>query len=360
MLLVFDCRKLIFFENSWKWNMRKVILSAIFCLIAFIPAQAANNPVRALHFVIFDLTVADAKRIIDDAAKANFNTVIIGLDSNLKLESTPWIEVTSKTWQPADLVEVVNYARSKHMEVIPQLQLLSHQDVLLAKSHPQLLYNQETYDPRKKEVYEIIFPVIDEIVALIHPSAIHIGHDEVLGWSWQHWTRGLLKVGEHILPPELFLEDVNVLHEYLRKKHIETWLWGDMLISPDEFPTIKDAGDLNGSEAGYGKVLRKKLPKDIVICDWRYRNAKSSKKEFPTLAAFKVDGFRVLGATWRDMDAIKKFSQYAANNGAEGMIATTWFINGVPDEILVNNWDKLERLIRESGEIFNTDFPSTQ
>jgi len=76
-----------------------------------------------------------------------------------------------------------------------------------------------------------------------------------------------------------------------------------MLIAPDEFPTMSNGGDINlgdinGSSLGYGQVLRRKIPKDIVICDWHY-NIRGKQTDFPTLAAFKSDGFRVLGTTWR-------------------------------------------------------------
>lgn len=322
------------------------------------PVYAVMQPIRALHFIVFNLSVSDAKRLIDDASKEKFNTVILGMPygNGLKLNSTPWVVPTKLTWSRDDLVEVVNYARHKNMEVIPQLSLLSHQDLLLAPNFPDLMFNSLTYDPRKNKVYEIVLPIIDELIELLHPRAIHIGHDEVVGWDEKHFATGLLKRGEQILPPDLFLDDVNRLHSYLKKKNIETWMWGDMLIAPDEFPTMRGRADINGSSPGYGQALRRKIPKDIVICDWHYRGELT---EYPTLATFKTEGYRVLGATWREKETTVNFSLYAAHHGASGMIASTWIILGAGSKV-VNNWEDIEQLIRESGEAFSKDFPDAK
>lgn len=328
-------------------------LLAILLIIASMPVHAATQPIRALHFVVFNLSVGDAKRLIDEASKEKFNTVILGMPwrNGLKLRSTPWVVPDKLTWSHDDLLGVVNYARQKNMEVIPQLQLLSHQSVFLAPNFPDLMFNAETYDPRKNKVYEIILPIIDELIELLHPRAIHIGHDEVVGWKEKHFEVGLLKHGEKILPPDLFLDDVNRLHVYLKKRNIETWMWGDMLIAPDEFPMIRDSGDLNGSTLGYGQALRNKIPKDIVICDWHYFN---DQADFPSITAYRKEGFRVLGSTWKQTITIRNFSHYAATQGADGMIATTWW--SVPG----GEWDVVARIIRESGEEFSKDFPDAK
>jgi hypothetical protein len=355
--------KLKRFMQAWEISGLRNCLLMLALLAVTIPVNAAMQPIRAMHFIVFNLSVGDAKRLIDEASKEKFNTVIMAMPwgNGLKLNSTPWVVPTKLTWSRDDLLVVVNYARHKNMEVIPQLSLLSHQDLLLAPNFPDLMFNSLTYDPRKNKVYEIVLPIIDELIELLHPSAIHIGHDEVVGWDENHFKVGLLKRGEQILPPDLFFDDVNRLHAYLKKRNIETWMWGDMLIAPDEFPTLgsKDDlsnADLNGSSPGYGQALRRKIPKDIVICDWHYRGKHT---EFPTLAAFKTEGFRVLGTTWRAKETTLNFSQYAARHGATGMIASTWIILGAESKV-VNNWGDIEQLIRESGEAFSKDFPDAE
>jgi hypothetical protein len=148
----------------------------------------------------------------------------------------------------------------------------------------------------------------------------------------------------------LFLKDVLILNEHLKKKGIQTWMWGDMLISPDEVPSMKPE-QMHGSMAGYGKALRDKLPRDIVICDWHYLD---DQPYFPSLYMFRQEGFKVIGTTWKKEKTIHNFSLYAAKHGAEGMIATTW------SHVQRKEWDVVERIIRESGEAFRKDFPDAK
>lgn len=348
------------FMPTWGISCLRTCLLVLTLLVVTAPVHAATRPIRALHFVVFNLSVDDAKRLIDNASKENFNTIILGMPwrNGLKLNSTPWVVPSKLTWAREDLLDVVKYARQKNLEIIPQLPLLSHQETLgLAQSFPDLMFNARTYDPRDDKVYQLVFPIIDELVDLINPKAIHIGHDEVVGWNKRHYKIGLLKQGEHMLPPDLFLADVNHLHAYLKKKNVETWMWGDMLIAPDEFPTMSGRPDINGSSPGYGPALRRKVPKDIVICDWHYRG---EQMDFPTIDAFNIDGFRVLGTTWRAKETTRNFSRYAARQGANGMIASTWIILGAKGNKVVNNWDDIERLIRDSGEAFRENFPDAK
>ena len=210
------------------------------------------------------------------------------------------------------------------------------------------MFNAVTYDPRQEAVYKLVFPLLDEIIALIHPRAIHIGHDEVMGWN-KAYAAKMLRPNEHMLPDDLFLKDTLRVHDYLKAHGIETWMWGDMLISPEEFPGML-ASELHGG-SGYGKALRNQLPRDIVICDWHYDD---DQPDFPSLVAMSKEGFRVIGSTWKKPETIRNFSRYAARHGAYGMMATTWF------HVQRKEWDVVERIIRESGDAFSKDFPDAK
>jgi hypothetical protein len=130
-------------------------------------------------------------------------------------------------------------------------------------------------------------------------------------------------------------------------------MWGDMLISPDEFPEMHFAG-MNGALPGYGKDLRDKLPRNIVICDWHYWG---DGREFRSVDAFRHGGFRVLGATWKNSVTTSSFSKYAAAHGAEGMVSTTWAILGARSGTVLKTLDELYDVIDSSGEVFARDFP---
>lgn len=105
---------------------------------------------------------------------------------------------------------------------------------------------------------------------------------------------------------------------------------------------------LHGGLPGYGKALRDRLPRDIVICDWHYFDR---QRDFPTVAKLRAEGFRVLGSTFHQSSTIENFSRSASKYGASGMIATTWYF--MPQ----NKWREVTAIIEESGAAFRRDFP---
>lgn len=305
-----------------------------------------DTKMRVLHLSLWPCTIQDFKEDIRLARFVHFNTLILLNHYGVNLESLQHLNIEDKTkWSRAEFQEMVRFAQENGLEVIPELKLLSHQKKFIKDSYPQYMYNKDTYDPRKKDLYEkIVFPAIDELLLLTGATKFHIGHDEVVGWNEVHYKMEILRKGEKQLPPELFLQDVLTLYQYLKGKGVETWMWGDMLVSRKEFPAMNDKdASLNGYN-GYA-ALRSKIPKDIVICDWHYQGDQVS---FPSAWAFATNGNKVLGATWESQGTTKNFTKYIGQlpQNGEGMIATTWY--GLSGE----KREEVQTIIRLSGETF--------
>lgn len=302
-----------------------------------------STKVRALHLSLWPTTLTNLKVAIKRARFSHYNALIVLNHRGVKLESLSHLSLKNAL-SLDDFRHAVGFTKENGLELIPELKLLSHQDKFFGTQYPQYLFNKLTYDPRQPAVYsEVVFPAIEELLSLTGATKFHIGHDEVAGWTdWFVKTEKLNK-GEKQLPPELFLQDILTLHRFLTEKHIEVWMWGDMLVTKDEFPVMINAGaNLNGLN-GYDK-LRSKIPRDIIINAWHYRG---NQTEFPTASAFAQLGHTVLGATWKDMTTTRNFTRYLKNMPANnaGMIATTWY--GISEK----NQD-VHNIITESGEIF--------
>jgi hypothetical protein len=127
-------------------------------------------------------------------------------------------------------------------------------------------------------------------------------------------------------------------------------MWGDMLVSAEEIPGVTEKR-LRGTKPGYGKALRDQIPRDIVICDWHY---KQDEPDYPTLSVMQQEGFRVIGATYQQENTIRNFSKYAAEHGAYGMMATTW------GNVRLEKWDSVERILEFSGSTFRKDFADSR
>jgi hypothetical protein len=233
-----------------------------------------DHKTRALHLVLRMTKPEDIKQLIKSGRFGHYNTLVLALADGVRLSTMEKI-ARDDAWTKDEFSNIVAFARENGIDIVPEVKLLSHQDKLFKDKYPSLMFNKSTNDPRKEETYAVILPIIDEVIALIKPKAFHTGHDEVVWhnpWSQKKW----LNPGEKMLPPELFLKDIERLHAHLKKRGVETWMWGDMLISPEEFPTMLDK-HLHGAY-GYA-TLRNKIPKDIVICDWHYFDEQS---DFPS------------------------------------------------------------------------------
>lgn len=307
---------------------------------------------RTLHVVLNKLSISDAFKLVDAASLVGFSNLMFGVGyrGSIALRSMRWMRARRDSWSPNMLKELVDYCKSRRMMVTAEIPLLTKADVLFLGEMPEILFNKSTYDPRKERVYDCVLPFIDEVIEITGISALHIGHDEVWGWKPRDYELGRLAKDEHMLPADLFVADIERLHRHLKSRNVQTWLWGDMLVSKEEFPRISSHGSLHaGIEShGYGRLARARISREIIICDWQYRNTAS---EFPTLKAFVDDGFRTFGATFENLDVTRAFARYAGTHGAAGMIATTWY------HVTRKNWSAANRIINGSGKIFREYFP---
>lgn len=304
-------------------------------------ADRPAHPIRALHFVLRDVSVEEARRLVGLARSNQFNMLIVQLADGVRLPSIEAV-ARSDAWSLDRLSDFAEYARSNGLQFVPELKLLSQQGKLLKGHYPELMYNSKTYDPRKERTYELVSRIIDDVLRVVDPDVLHIGHDEVAGVGPGEERKELSR-DEEALPAGLFLQDVRRLNELLEARGVETWMWGDMLVGASEFPEMLDR-HLHGIPS-YTK-LRGRLPEEIVISDWHYSDRQEA---FPSLQAFLRSGHPVLGTTWRRESTTRNFSRYAASlgePGGRGMIATTWWL------VQRGEWEQVADVAQFSGDVF--------
>ena len=101
----------------------------------------------------------------DDVGIARNELFVKNLSTNEFWDGSAWVEKDA-LWNPEKILEITEYAKNKSITIVPNVQLLTHQDRFLAKPYPELLYNEKTYDPSNKKVWEIVLPIIDELIQL--------------------------------------------------------------------------------------------------------------------------------------------------------------------------------------------------
>lgn len=306
---------------------------------------------RALHFAFrFGDTFSSAKELISKARLQHFNTLIVLIDG-LKFYRNSSNYPKSEGYRE-QVKQVAKFARDNGMEFVPEVKFLTKQkNWLFNDEYPDLMLNRDTYNPNRGEVYQIVFSILDEIIADIHPKTVHIGHDEVFGIVYG--SKKQLSGHEEVLSYQSFLNDINKINNFLLDKNIEVMMWGDMLVSAKEYPRM-DSLPLHGYLWRDG--LLNKVPKNIIICDWHYFD---DQAEFPTSQRFADHGFQVMGATWGEVDKgrnkfnsmrnISNFSRYMASikHNNKGMIATTWYSIASKEKLQLIN-----KIITVSGNAF--------
>lgn len=171
--------------------------------------------------------------------------------------------------EKADVARYLASARKYGLDVIPEVQSLSHVQYLTA-AHPEFGERAEVpakeidtrgederpaetvahcYCPSCEGVYEVMFDIIDEIVEVAKPKKyVHLGHDEV-------YQLGVCEKCKEKTPAELYYSDLMKLYGHLKEKGLTAMIWSDML-HPAPLTQYKC------------ESLREKLPKDIVYLEF--------------------------------------------------------------------------------------------
>jgi hexosaminidase len=286
------------------------------------------------------------KRYIDLFSFYKLNTVHLHLTDDqgwrIEIKKYPLLtEVGSKFdakynrmggyYSQDDIRELVKYAGSRNITLVPEIELPGHACAALA-SYPWLScagikpeihtffegpsVHKEILCAGKPEVYEFIFNVLDELAALFPSEYIHIGGDEAPKDEWKKcsYCQGTMK--ENGLKDEEELQSyfVKRIGEHLRSKN-------RILIGWDE---IYDGGKLKGDE---------------VLMFWRGWKAESVEKA-------AAGGFRIVASPtthcyfdydYKSIDTRKIFDYYPVPETATAEAAKNYI------GVQANFWSHIDR-----------------
>jgi hypothetical protein len=126
-----------------------------------------------------------------------------------------------------DLRALAGWADDYGLEIVPEIQSLSHSYYIASTRRdvaedPDMRW-PDSYCPSNPESYRILFDLTDEVLEVLHPRRVHIGHDEWRAGAFCSRCRGK-DTGA------LYAEDILKIEAHLEAKGIETWLWGDHFV----------------------------------------------------------------------------------------------------------------------------------
>ena len=120
-----------------------------------------------------------------------------GSDSPIWPRYGKWTEKWGGYYTQADMREIIEYAKVRNIEVIPEIDLPGH-SLAMASMHPEILCNYTPslessfgYDTRsafcvaKESNYALLHDIIREVCLVFDTKYIHIGGDEVETSQWK-------------------------------------------------------------------------------------------------------------------------------------------------------------------------------
>lgn len=143
----------------------------------------------------------------------------------------------------ADMLDVINYAHSKHIKVIPEIDTPGHVKAMLA-AYPELAcfphdfmvsnfwgVKHDVLCIGKESTFSFIEELYDELAEIFTDGVIHLGGDEVPTVRWKLCPDCQKRMKQE------GMKDVSELHtyyldrvaSYLREKGIEVRMWNDTL-----------------------------------------------------------------------------------------------------------------------------------
>ena len=157
-----------------------------------------------------------------------------------------------------DIKEVVEYASSKYVNVVPEIEGVAHVMSAIA-AYPELSCKEEKimvpsggvwpitdiFCPGKESTFEFVENVLDEVVELFPSKYIHIGGDEATKTNWKTCTHCQSRINNEGLKNEEELQSYMVkrIAKYLQSK--------------------------NKIMIGWDEILEGGLADDAVVMSWR-------------------------------------------------------------------------------------------
>jgi len=274
------------------------------------------------------------ERFIAEAMpRLGIDTLVLEINYRYDFKSRPELAAPGAIGRE-DARRLLSAARGAGVDIVPLFNCVGHQSwrkntFALLEKYPEFdeapNVDTDTDDfycrswcPRAPGLHEVVFDLVDEIARDFEADAFHCGMDEIFIIADDECPRC-----SGADPADILAAEIARWHAHLQKQGIAMWIWGDRLIDGPAMGVHKWEASHNGTAGAVDHV-----PKDIVICDWHYRNSPA------TPAMFAEKGFRVISCPWQDkavaLEHLKRQQTLAASpdaarsSRAMGILQTVW------------------------------------
>ena len=180
-------------------------------------------------------------------------------------------EASGGYYTKEQMKELVEYARSKHIEIIPEIEMPSHSEEVLA-AYPELGCSGEAYKDSdfcvgNEETFRFLEAVLAEVIDVFPSEYIHIGGDEAGKQHWKTCPKCLQRMKEEGMDSvdELQSYMIHRIEKFVNSKGRRIIGWDEILdggLAPDA--TVMS---WRGTEGG---IKAMSMGHDVIMSPGRY------------------------------------------------------------------------------------------
>ena len=279
---------------------------------------------RGMHVCWFNETEPwMVEREIRLAAFYKLNYVVLEPWGSFASEVAPWYGWKGGRMTKAEIRRLKAIADDLGVTLVPQLNVFGHATMsrIVTGKHVALDVSPE-YQPlfepvggwnwclTNPETRRLLVALIAELhEAFGNPPYFHIGCDEAHPPSCPACLKRPYS--------EVLVEHIRAMREAIVARGAKPMMWHDQLLEKGD-PRWTGFYAYGTKETAKAAA---ELPRDIVICDWHYAEAKD---DYPTLTYFKELGYPVLTCPWEDKGGILAQGRFAREHGLDGVLGTLW------------------------------------
>lgn len=262
------------------------------------------------------LTVAEIKRQLDFLAKWKANQYFLYSEGNIELRGYPLLNPKARFTQP-EIREIVAYARARHIDVVPAVEMYAHlHDLFRIEKYSGLadFAHGGEFDPRNPQVKKVLADWAAQLNDLFPSKFVDIGFDET--WSLQ---KAADSNGATSTPVQLFIDQLTTVTGLFQASGKTVMAYADIMV---KFPGIVP-----------------RLPKGLIALPWWYEpiHDAEEKRWLEPLVREKVPHIVTSGVTSWDQIApdfsltfsnIDTFLAAGRRSKTLGLLNTTWTDDG--------------------------------
>lgn len=220
------------------------------------------------------LRVAEIKRQIDHLARFKANQYYFYSEASIELKGYELVSPDGR-YTRQELRDIIAYARQRHVDVVPCLELYGHlHDIFRVERFSTLAlprYGRE-FDPRNPRVLQVLDDLVDQTAGLFPSPWYHVGFDEP-------WALGKIGTTPGADPFKTYMSVMRHVAVRAQKHGKRMMFWADMLSGARIFSNRPE--------------LIAELPKGTIAVPWVYHDREDytpyleplAKNNVPTVVA---------------------------------------------------------------------------